>query len=156
MKNIFAAAALSALMFAAPFMASASVGISLVGGSVLVQQYSPFVEPGFSAFSTTDGDVTADVSASSVNTSVAGNAVRYYSVTDSDELTATAQRSITIIGASATQTWCSSPTAPGYNVSLPHGGCAGQPESFSFGQTFVFKGVSQVCQYWQGCVLPKN
>lgn len=85
----------------APFSAFASVGITLAGGPVTLYAGQSYVEPGYSALSTTDGDVTGLVTASSVNTSVAGNTSRTYSVTDSALDSDTQTRVITVIGASA-------------------------------------------------------
>ncbi len=64
------------------------------------------------------------------------------------------------------QPWCSSPTAPGWRVDLPGGGCGTTtttasgttisfPIFFQAGTSVVKNGVSYDCPFWffSGCVL---
>lgn len=55
------------------------------------------------------------------------------------------------------QAWCSGPTAPGWNVSLPGGGCNGG-SYFAVGQSVTVSGVTYTCPAYDtfGCQLPKN
>lgn len=65
-----------------------------------------------------------------------------------------------IIG--GTQPWCSSPTAPGWTVGLPNGGCGSNgffgsvaATFFGAGETITKNGVSYVCPFWffSGCIV---
>ncbi len=67
--------------------------------SVTITQYEPFVEVGFWAPDSEDGDLTAEVTVSSVDTSVLGDSSMIYSVKDSKGLQATAMRTIKIVPA---------------------------------------------------------
>lgn len=51
--------------------------------------------------------------------------------------------------------FCSGPMAPGYNVSLPGGGCGG-PTWVPFGIAVTFGGITTSCPFQQGCTLPKR
>lgn len=55
------------------------------------------------------------------------------------------------------QAWCSGPTAPGWNVSLPGGGCNGG-SYFAIGESVTVSGVTYTCPAYDmfGCQLPKN
>lgn len=56
--------------------------------------------------------------------------------------------------------WCSSPTAPGYNVSLPGGGCGDTRMFVPFGHALdaSFGGAADTgnCQFQQGCEVSKQ
>lgn len=94
----FLALSLALVSVFAPAAAFASVDITLQGGSVSLYQGQSYVEPGYSANSSVDGDITNSVTASSVDTNHPGNITRDYSVTDSALDTATASRNIQIKG----------------------------------------------------------
>jgi hypothetical protein len=136
------------LSLLAPAIALADVSITLHGGPVTVQQGQTFVEPGFTALSSNLGDVTGGVFASPVDTSVAGDTVRTYSYgPDLFGDSASAARDVAVVRGSGSFLFCSGPLAPGFNVSLPHGGCGGP-------NWVPFNGTS--CLFNQGCILPKN
>lgn len=48
------------------------------------------------------------------------------------------------------QVFCSSPTAPGWNVSLPHGGCGGTSSFITFGAPLP---TGEACMFWGGCMV---
>lgn len=156
MKKIFSAFVVVAL-FVAPTLAFADVGITLNGANPqTVFQNQPYVDPGFNAFSTVNGNVTASVVTSDVNTLAAGNTSRIYSITDVDNtdplnpVTSTAEttRDIIVQSIGGSLLYCSSQMAPGYTVGQPHGG-ANCPQSTP---TWVpFNGVS--CAFMQGCMI---
>lgn len=166
MKKIFSALFVVALF--APTLAFASVGITLNGANpqtVIAGQ--TYVDPGFSALSTVNGDVTANVSASTVNTAVAGNTSRTYSVSDIDNTdplnpvtsTATATRDITVMGTGGSLLFCSGPEAPGYTVGVMGGGCGGSTMFVPFGHALTASfgtTVGDVCQFAQGCMVEKK
>lgn len=106
-----------------PAVSFASVNVTLQGAnpdSVRINQV--YVDPGYNAFSSTDGDITGDVNYTDTHTNTGFE--RNYSVTDSNLDTANASRNILVIANGGDgMPWCSGPLAPGYNVSLPHGGC---------------------------------
>lgn len=125
MKKLLGVLAVSSMLI--PSLAFASVGITLDGGSVRVQAGTPYFEPGYSALSTDDGDVTNLVIASAVNTNILGDTTRSYDVTDSVLSTASAFRNITVYASGGTMLWCSNEMAPGWTVGLPNGGCPPKP-----------------------------
>lgn len=51
--------------------------------------------------------------------------------------------------------WCSSPSAPGWNVSLPGGGCGGVEIYLTKGQTGTVAGAPYLCEFENGCLLPQ-
>lgn len=63
----------------------------------------------------------------------------------------------TSLSVGAGQAWCSGPTAPGWNVSLPGGGCNGG-SYFAIGESVTVSGVTYTCPAYDtfGCQLPKN
>lgn len=138
-----------------PSLAFASVGITLTGGDVVVTAGKTFVEPGYSAFSSYDGDITNSVTVSGVNTTVVGSHTVNYSVTDSNSDSAYASRNLTVVGGgNGGQIYCSSPTAPGWNVSLPDGGCGGGSTYIPFGKLFVNNlGYMETCSFRFGCMI---
>lgn len=75
--------------------------LTLVGGSVRVQQGQPYIEPGYSAIDNVDGDLSASVvvTGDDFDTSVLGNYTITYSVEDSDGNTTTVQRSVQVVSA---------------------------------------------------------
>lgn len=136
-----------------PAAAFASTSISLNGGSVTVSKGQPFVEPGFSAFSTNFGNVTAGVTSSGADTSNAGTvSVSYNYGPDISGDSASASRTVNITGGGGLQ-YCSGPLAPGWNTSFTDGGCG---TAFTFGQQVLFGGISTPCPFFNGCVLPKQ
>lgn len=60
------------------------------------------------------------------------------------------------IGA-ATQPWCSSPTAPGWNVNYADGGCGGSNIYVAYGSTTLLKsGLETTCTFRFGCTIAKH
>ena len=56
--------------------------------------------------------------------------------------------------------WCSNPMAPGWNTSLPDGGCGGAFNFVAFGQPIFIGnaggiGLATTCVFKQGCMLPR-
>ena len=150
MKKIVGVLALSLSLV--PALAFASVGITLSGGNPdSVRVGTTYSDPGYSANSSFDGDITGSVSFSGVNTSVRGTTVRTYTVTDSNGDTATASRTVLVWGdGGSTQPYCSGPTAPGWRTDLPGGGCGGTAHWFPTGSTYVSKGVTYTCDITNG------
>lgn len=164
MKKIFGLITAAAL-FALPVAAFADTSITLSGANPqTVSQGSVYIDPGYSAFSTVDGDITSSVITSSVDTSVSGTTERDYSVTDSTGDSASAVRSIDVSGGGDTMPYCSSPSAPGWNVSLPDGGCGGSEifvpsgASYTVGATKLAAAHVETCPIWfmAGCMVPKQ
>lgn len=136
-------------LFLVPTLAFASVGINLNGGDMRVTQGSTFQEPGYSAFSSFDGDITSSVAVSNPGTGQAGVFTITYSVTDSNLDSASASRTLTVMGAGG-QTYCFGPTAPGWDTNLPDGGCG--KKVFS-GET-MFGSVKYDCPFFIAqCVI---
>jgi hypothetical protein len=148
MKKIIGA--LTVLSVLVPSLAFASVNISLVGGGVTVPQGQTFVEPGFSAFSTLDGDVTGQVAVTNPGTSQVGDFTVGYFVTDSNNDSASAARDLTVTGG-AGMIPCSGPMAYGWNVSLPGGGCPGQTSTFVQFNHALPDGTP--CEFFSGCMV---
>ena len=49
---------------------------------------------------------------------------------------------------------CSSPTAPGYQVGVPGGGCGGTEMFYRKGETYTLpNGTREMCEYNMGCVI---
>lgn len=144
----FAAILVSVLAFA-PMFALASVNIDLSGGAVSVTRGSSYVEPGYSALSTIDGDVTGNVSVTNPGTGTVGKFTILYSVTDSALDTATASRDLTVMGGGSGMIFCSGPMAPGWNTSLPDGGCNSQTQFVSFGGPLK---DGTKCEFFMGCM----
>lgn len=156
MKKYIASAAVVSLL--APFLAFAApvdvVSITLSGPNpVTVNQGQSYNEPGFSANSTVDGNITGSVVSSRVDTSHAGNTSVNYFVTDSLFNTASASRSVTVMGGGGGLIFCSGPMAPGYRVDLPNGGC---PQAANSTGSYVFynRPLSDgtLCQFFFGCM----
>lgn len=125
MNKILAFFVGSALLLSAG-PAFASVSITLSGANpAAAQQGKSFSDPGFSAFSTVDGDITNSVNTSGPDTGNVGTSFRTYSVTDSALDTASASRQVIVSGGGGTMPFCSGPMAPGWNAGLPGGGCGG-------------------------------
>lgn len=141
----------------APMLAFASVGITLTGGNVTVSQGQTYNEPGYSAFSTFDGNITSNVAVSGVDTSVGSHTISY-NVTDSNLDSASAFRTLTVLSSGSLMPFCSGPMAPGWNVGLSGGGCGGTgmvvmagaslPDATKFGGT-------KTCPFWfpSGCMV---
>lgn len=154
--NKLIATGLTIATMAFPALALASVDITLTGGSVSFQAGDVYSEPGYSALSTTDGVVTGSVvTSNNINQMMAGTYSVNYNVTDSALDSDSEVRSVSVYnvpevsvsgGSSGAQPFCSSPMAPGWNVSLPGGGCGGTA-------TFLLPGQED-CPTWyfMGCV----
>lgn len=142
----------SALVLFAPFAAFASVGITLQGGSVTVPQGQSYVEPGYSAFSTVDGDITNQVVVSNPGTSQVGDFTVGYSVTDSDSDSASAFRDLTITQSNSggDMLFCSGSMAPGWHVDEVGGGCGSTKTFYQAGHALP---DGTVCEFNQGCML---
>lgn len=141
---------------AAPLTSFADVGITLFGGNVIVTQGHAYSEPGYSAFSTVDGDLTSNVSVTGTDTSTLGTHTIGYSVTDSALDSAFASRSITVIGGGSVMPYCSGPMAPGWRVDLPGGGCGGSSIQIMPGTSVFRHGILYTCPEWfpkSGCVV---
>lgn len=159
MKKILTALAVAALL--APTFAFAAVNITLSGGSVTVQQGTSYNEPGYSAFSSSDGDITGSVTTTGPNTGVIGSSGVSYSVTDSAFNTATAFRSVSVVGAPAgAMPYCSGPMAPGWNMGLLGGGCGGTGMWVPAGDVYTVSKVGGIghvgrCPDWfvGGCMI---
>ena len=150
---ISAVLAFSFLIPAAAF-ADSTVSISLLGANPqTVYAGNSYVEPGFTAVSSTDGDITDSVIASFVNMSVPGWTDRQYIVTDSTGADASADRSIDVLGTGGAMPFCSGPSAPGWNVSLPGGGCG---SAFTFVAYQKPDGDGTTCQFFNGCEVPNK
>lgn len=122
MKTVTSMFVAFSLLVAVPVFAS--VDINLVGGTVTVEQGKSYNEPGYSAFSTTDGDVTGQVQSYAPATNVPGDYFVEYEVTDSALDYAYAARQFTVVAPAAGQMFfCSGPMAPGWTVGLVNGGC---------------------------------
>ncbi len=93
-------AAVSALLFIIPAVSfAAGPSITLFGGQVSMNPGTSYVEPGYSANSPTDGDITANVfSSNNIQTNQPGNYSVNYTVTDSTLATADAVRTVTVNG----------------------------------------------------------
>jgi len=133
MNNKFVVGFLAVAVMALLSVSFAAVDINLVGGSVSVQQGSSYSEPGYSAFSTVDGDVTGNVAVSNPGTGAVGTFLVGYSVTDSNLDTATAFRSLTVTGGSSVMPYCSGPMAPGWRAGVAGGGCGGTDTTVAAG-----------------------
>lgn len=124
MKKLIIGLSVAAML--APFAAFAAVdnvSITLDGSAVSVQQGQSYVEPGYSANSTVDGNITWSVIVSGVDTSMPGTHAVGYSVTDSDNVSAFASRTLIVMAGGGTLPYCSGPTAPGWRMDLADGGC---------------------------------
>ena len=112
-------------LFAVPFISFADVSITLQGADpVMVRAGNTYVDPGYSAQSTYFGDVTGDVVLGDVDTNTTGSTQETYTYgPDIFSDTASASRQVIVFSPGGGPTWCSSPFAPGWNVSLPDGGC---------------------------------
>lgn len=154
MKKILALFSLLAL---APLPVFASVDITLFGANPLtVHQNSLYEEPGYSAFSSADGDVTTSVVVSNPGTAQVGTFLIDYSVTDSTPTTATVSRGLVVKSAEGTMPYCSGPLAPGWQVGIEGGGCGGTEIVLQAGQSVMRNGVLHECPLWYGrigCVI---
>lgn len=141
-------AVLAGVSLLLPALALADVSIDLSGGNVIVQQGQSYTEPGYSANSTVDGDITSDVSVSNPGTSAAGSFTITYAVTDSTWTSAFASRGLTVVAGGGTEPYCSSPTAPGWRSGLADGGCGGA-------KMHVVPAGSPGCPFFlsQGCLI---
>lgn len=128
-----------------PAFAFASVGITLTGGSVTIQSGQSYVEPGYSALSTFDGDVSGSVLVSGIDTSVGSHTITY-GVTDSNLDSATAFRTLTVASVGSLMPFCSGPMAPGWQQGVAGGGCGGTGMTVPAGSTG--------CPFWfpNGCL----
>lgn len=155
MKKIITAIATGAMLL--PMAAFASVDLTLFGADpVTVLQGQSYSEPGYSANSSVDGDITSLVSVSSVDTSVSGSFTIDYSVTDSALDTATAQRGLIVASGGGTMPYCSGPLAPGWQAGVAGGGCGGTEIVLRAGQSVFKDGVLHECPIWYGpigCVV---
>ena len=159
-KTLIAAALFLAVPFAAFAAPSSTVSIDLTGGSVTIQQGAQYIEPGYSALSSVDGDITSQVAASTVSTAQVGTTGRTYTVTDSLGTIASAFRSISVFGIGGTAPFCSSPLAPGWNVSLPDGGCGSSSIQVPYNSSIIFQGHLYTCPaqdiFKNGCQFKKQ
>lgn len=145
-----------------PLSAFASVSISLTGGAVTVTQGSSYTEPGYSANSSVDGNITSSVNVSNPGTNSVGTFSVGYSVTDSALDTATASRSLTVVAdnGGGGMIFCSGPSAPGWRVDLPGGGCPGQKGTYvPYGapltrKVVMYGSTGNTCPFIGGCMLP--
>lgn len=133
----------------APLFALASVDLTLNGGSVTVRQGAAYNEPGFTANSTVDGNITNLVSVSNPGTGSSGTFSVNYAVTDSALDSAFASRTLIVQSSDSLMPFCSGPMAPGWHVGVAGGGCGGT-------QVFVPAGTG-ACPFWftGGCILPR-
>ncbi len=157
MKKLLALATVGMLL--APTLALASVNINLTGGNVTVRQGQGFSEPGYSANSTVDGDVTGLVSVTGVDTSVGSHTISY-NVTDSALDSATASRTFTVVSEGSLMPYCSGPSAPGWQMGLDGGGCGGTGRVVPAGATYTVGNAGaiatlKVCPFWfvGGCLV---
>lgn len=139
-----------------PSIAFASVGITLTGGNVVITQGQSYSEPGYSAFSTVDGNITSLVNVSGGGSTV-GTYTIGYSVTDSTLASASASRTLTIRGSGSVMPFCSGPMAPGWQVGIDGGGCGGHGHFIPSGTSYSPAGVSGkpvTCPAWfpSGCI----
>lgn len=143
-----------------PAVASASVDLTLQGGAVVMSASQSYSEPGYSAFSSFDGNITNLVQVSGLPSQLfAGNYTINYFVVDSNLDTANASRNLTVHATGGNLLWCSGPMAPGWNVSIPDGGCGGNQRWVAYNQPLnmvgIFGGVdTSLCEYRQGCMVP--
>ena len=137
---------LSLSMFAVATPAFAAASITLTGANPqAVNQGQSYSDPGFSAFSTFDGDITGSVITSGPNMDISGIQSRFYSVTDSNGDVAGAVRTVNVQGG-GTMPFCSNPLAPGWQVGVIGGGCGGT-------EVLIAAGTAD-CPFWfpSGCV----
>ncbi len=141
-----ASLALALTLVAFPAASFAAVDITLFGANPVTMFYGQsYSEPGYSANSTVDGDITGSVSIAGVNGSVGTHTITY-SVTDSALDTALAFRTLRVFSSEGTPIWCSGPTAPGWQNGLVGGGCGGT-------EVFLKPGEGD-CPAWfpMGCI----
>lgn len=156
MKKSIVAGSIVLASLLAPAFAFADVSITLQGPNpVTVQAGQPFVEPGFTALSDVDGDITSQVVTTPVHTNIAGNTSENYFVTDSTLATASASRGVDVQGGGGGLIFCSGPMAPGYNVGLAGGGCGGSTTYVPYNAPLAVSGVGDRCQFFMGCVVPR-
>lgn len=146
MKKLLGFAVAASLLV--PALAFASVDITLSGGTVTISQGQSYSEPGYSAFSTVDGDVTGLVGVSGVDTSVGSHTITY-EVTDSALDSASVSRTLIVQGGGSVMPFCSGPMAPGWQIGVAGGGCGGT-------EVFLPAG-SPGCPWFfmSGCILPR-
>lgn len=153
MKKLIAGsiAAVAVLLFPAVSFASVSITVNGANPATVSVGHS-FNDPGVTAISTVDGDISSSVISTGVDTSSIGVQSDIYSVIDSALDTASAVRTVDVIGGGAGQLWCSGPTAPGWNTNLPDGGCGHHVDS---GSLLLFGSTSFICPAWYpaGCVI---
>lgn len=142
-------AAFSVVSVLVPSLAFASVSITLTGGAVTVSQGHGYSEPGYSANSTVDGDITGLVNVSVPDFSLPGTYTVGYSVMDSVLDGVSAGRTVTVRGGGE-MPFCSNPFAPGWNVNLPNGGCGGTSSYVAYEQP---TGNGTTCPFWNGCMV---
>lgn len=147
MKKILTAVISAAVLV--PMFAFASVDINLLGGSVTVVRGTSYVEPGYSANSTVDGNITGNVSVTNPGTLVPGSFLITYNVTDSVLDSATASRGLTVLGSGGGMIFCSGPLAPGWNTSVPDGNCGSKTLFVPFNSPL--KDGSK-CEFFMGCM----
>jgi hypothetical protein len=145
------------LLVLGPVAAFADANITLIGSNPdHVYTGHSYIDPGYSAFSTVDGDITKSVVTSLVNTANGGWTTRSYSVTDSEGIEATASRRIEVRGSSSgTMPYCSGPMAPGWRIGEIGGGCGEQGVFIESGRSAVVRGELKTCPAWfpSGCIV---
>lgn len=163
MKKILAVlSVLSLLAFAAPAFADSNVtaapgtgtsitpaGITVVPTGV-VQTFGIGVSQGFNL-----SDVSVD--------GISAGTPSFVDITgDATDHTITTSANAVVTGGGSLP-WCSNPMAPGWNTSLPDGGCGGTSVFVHFGAP-IFQGAAvagqigtvTTCVFLQGCMVPKS
>lgn len=142
------------LGFLVPMFAFASVNITLNGSNPVEVTGNSYNEPGYSANSTVDGNITSSVVTSGlIRSATQGNLYTVnYSVTDSALSTASASRTI-IFSTGGGMPYCSGPMAPGWQVGVSGGGCSRASIMVNPGETV--QGFKCPEYIMTGCRLPR-
>lgn len=136
-----------------PSLAFASVDITLQGSNPTEVQGASYVEPGYTANSTVDGNITSSVVSSGLQRTTTGNVYTVdYSVVDSALSTASASRTV-IFSTGGTMPYCSGPMAPGWQTGVVDGGCSRASIVLNAGE--IVDGFVCPVFFSTGCRLPR-
>lgn len=136
-----------------PSLAFASVSITLNGLNP-IEVTSSYNEPGYTANSTVDGDVTSSVVSSGlVRSATQGNLYTVnYSVKDSALSTAFASRAV-VFSTGGGMPYCSGPMAEGWQTGVEGGGCSRAAITLNAGE--IKDGFFCPVFFTSGCRLPR-
>lgn len=151
MKKLIGFMVLSGILV--PSLALASVDITLNGSNPFEVTSTSYNEPGYTANSTVDGDVTSSVTSSGLQRTSVGNVYTVnYSVTDSALSTTNASRTV-VFNTGGSMPYCSGPMAPGWQVGVNGGGCSRASITVNPGETK--DGFYCPMFFTSGCRLPR-